>query len=229
MAVSLNNAGGAWGDGFNTTLTGSVTVGAGSGRALIAFTNDACTGVTYGGVSLTLLNTVTSGFLGGSFPGTKSWILDAPTVGTANLVATRASADPMMLAGIVFNDWDNGGTPTFNSTVLAAQPSPQSLSCTVGSGGMAVNFIIDNALPTTSYTGASGTTKAGEFTAASYYAYAVGYKANATSIDWSWTGGDRNMVLHTVVLPGVSSAPAITGPSGKQMTGGFFDLSGGTN
>lgn len=61
----------------------------------------------------------------------------------------------------------------------------------------------------------------------------AGDKPGAASVSflvgYTETSHFYNAIAAARVAAGAAPAPVITGPSGKQMTGGFFDLSGGTN
>ena len=213
MAVSVNGASGvAVGDGYNTTLTASLTVAAGSQRLLVAFTNGACTGVTYGGTAMTMSDS-RSGIA--SALDTKCWTLADPTVGTANLVATRASDNPMMLTGRCVNGYNSGAGFSFAHYTLTFRNSPQSLAASIPAGGMGLSYIVDNSQSTLGYTAGAGSTKDAEFTAAGYYAYAVeSIPGAASAAEWSWASGQRDIAHHVIVISGDVVAPTITGPSG---------------
>lgn len=99
----------------HTTHTLSVTVNAGTNLCLVALVHleavsSVVSGVTFGGVALTLMTSATQNGAG-SFARTEIWYLKNPTPSTANLVATMASSDHSALGCIVGIDVDNSGTP----------------------------------------------------------------------------------------------------------------------
>lgn len=105
-------------------------------------------------------------------------------------------------------DWTGTVLATATPTIAAGNRSSHTLRFSVDASG-AMLVWLDGASVTL-----TGTTTDNTLTASGSKVGMWGRGASSTQI----TADD-----------GTTGAPVITGPSGKQMTGGFFDLSGGTN
>lgn len=140
------------------------------------------------------------------------------TTGSLQLSAARVE---FTLFGVELT----GGSATIDAAPAGVTGTTPSISYTATGDG--------TAFAVTGYFSASGLTPTSPATSDSFGAvYAEGWRLNDTgsgSKSMAGAGGSGNTVSLAVVIKDAVVAPTITGPSGKQMTGGFFDLSGGTN
>lgn len=133
------------------TLTFSHTVAAGNRRVLVVgggavdgnVSNIPITGVTYGGVAMTLVDARTQ-TSGSQEVGASLWILLAPAVGTADVVITH-TASCLGRVGIAcaFYNVDQGSPQDTTATGQGTSVTPTSLSRTSAtSGALGVDLVI---------------------------------------------------------------------------------------
>lgn len=216
QATSLQGAG--------TTISFTYTSGSGSDRLLVAggkAPSESISSVSYAGAAMTsgatAVNRAGIFYKAGQATGanTLSFVLSGYDTFLYS-VADFTGVDPATPVG-------TGVTASGSSTAVSTG------SVTVVGGGMAWGFG-HHFYATTNMTIASGTLTAsasgtGGRRIAGAYAAATGALAWTANFSAAWEA----LALPIIPVGGGSSVPVITGPSGKQMTGGFFDLSGGTS
>ena len=188
-----------------TSATSAFTVSSNTNRILIVTAPNTCSGVTYGGVALTLIGLSNAGLYSGTY---KIYYLIAPTTGTANIVISGVGFYGSKTAGAVafynvrqtnpinnsgagytnnqyFNFSWNIGSSAVDSLLLAVvnqNTSPATL--TANTGQTALNTIDDNGSNTWSYKQANsayGTTMGWSSTKSYYWSEFIIEIANGSA------------------------------------------------
>lgn len=180
----------------STTMTASMTVGAGSNRALAAFLWFAIAGVTPTGLSchwdptgtnqaLTELTGANTGTNGGITAASTIYVLLAPTSGTKNLTCTWTGSGEAHISAVSFTGVNQGSVAAaFPQTAIAniatAGASPISVGPITSATGHQV--IAAFAQPCTTWGAISGTTINTDDTTGPNVGVASSYNAGASSV-----------------------------------------------
>jgi hypothetical protein len=160
-----------------------------------------------------------------------AWVLAGPATGANNVVITPSGSAYLDVFTASFTGVDQT-TPV--SAVASAGssfiPTPQSLSISVPTGGYAVDMFFRRTTASSTTPDASQTRISTELVPSGGVSTSgASYKADATAMVWTHaatSGASQGIVaLAAASGGGGGGLPRITG---RQMTGGFFDLSGGT-
>lgn len=195
VADTANASGGATATAGASSITWSHVVAAGTDVLLVATFAGArsATGVTYGGVALTKLQTVAAN---GTQLLLDLWYLVSPTAGTANVVAsfgstTKAGASALGISGV--NTAAPFGTPA-TKTGAPSGTTTQAITVVGATGDLAIDFFAtengDTATITPNAAGetaAGGTTIGAPGSGATSYKGGFGQVASATSTTMSWS------------------------------------------
>lgn len=227
MTIILDSSASASID-YAGSISYSHTVGSGSNRLLVVGVfiphgADKVTSVTYGGVAMTRVRATTPGV--GISAVTYFYQLVNPAVGTANVVITLGSADcsgNSIAASFTGVDQATPVSAT-NGYVGGYVESPRSLTISTPSGGMSLDMI--GSPNTKVYTQGSGQTLLGALANSGNTSFAgASFKADATAMDWTWTGGlTQSTVSQTAIslnaAAGGNAAPTFPGPNIGNQTG----------
>lgn len=230
MAVAFDAASTGYNSGASS-LTISHTVGSGSDRALVvavACINStdflASATVTYGGVSMGSPVVTKSAGTGNNY--VYVWALANPATGTANVVITPSGSAYLKAVVSSYTGVDQT-TPVSNSAKYTSSfaPSPVSVSITVGTDGMAVDFIcVRNSGRT--ITPHASQTRLGSQINGTLSTNSGSYKANATAMEWTHSGGTENVSIAIVALAAASGGGAIEGDLGATEAADVAALTG---
>lgn len=132
-----------------------------------------------------------------------------PTTGAHSLVVNFSPNTPygaVVTAESYIGVAAAGNTNTINGAALT---SPESLSITVASGGMATDSIAGDGLGGDNFVPGSGQTPTFTPQAFGGEAVAASYKADATAMVWTWSGGVRR-AAHAVLelTPAAAGGPS---------------------
>jgi trimeric autotransporter adhesin len=222
LAITTNSMSASSTTAATTTLTWSHTVNAGSNRVLIVGLSidngSTATGVTYGGQAMTLVGrTVSAG--NGTI---ELWSLVAPTVGTANIVASIGTAEKVVGGAASFDGVDQATPTSGGVTGTAGTGSAASHAIASASGDLAIGVLWGN-------DGVAATEGGGQTTKWSFVTGAgsgnprgVGStEAGAASVTMSWTlGASVQWVVGGTSIKAAAVgnvAPTITNLSGDTM------------
>lgn len=187
-----------------TSLTISHTVGSGSNRLLVVQASCLNSGdnlasgtCTYNGSSMGAA--IVGPASGASSNWTYTWVMVAPPTGTANVVITPSTTSSLDAVVSSYAGVDQGSPVSASSSVYSAfTASPLTRSITVSSGGMAVDFLSYRAT-SQSLTPDGSQTRLSTQIAGHVSTSSGSYKADATSVVWTFGGSGSAQISHVVI------------------------------
>lgn len=221
MAITFDAGSGATNNG-GSSVTASHVVSSGSNRILwgTSFSNgagDVVTGMTYGGVAMTLArkeNALTTNWL-------YIYYLVAPTVGTANLVVSASTTvTEFNVMGASFFGALQTGLPDATSTTSGGSSPISGSITTVADRSVVVMIARNTSGPNTAST---NSTEANAQSGASlFYSTAMKTPAGSTSMNATYTGGGSWGTVMASFAPASSSYALTQSPLLVAATPSYF-------
>ena len=201
-----------------TSLTWSHNVAAGNNRALFVGISmedgGSSTGVTYGGVALTLVGRRTGSHT------VEIWRLLSPTVGNASVVASFGAVKRVVGGGVAF-DGVNQSTPTGTFAGATGSSNAPTVSVTSAAGELVLDVLYGNDGVTATATG--GQTAIWNVLVGGVVRGAGGTNAGAASVTMSWSLSAATQWE----IGGVSIIPAVSTTLGDGTDPGNASLAPG--
>lgn len=210
MAVTYVGTGG--GNGLNTTINFSYTVGAGTNRLLMfgALSGSVINSASYNSVSMTQVASMNGGNV-------KAFALTGPASGSNTLSVTLSAYDILRWRADDFTDVDQT-TPTGTAVTNSGTSTAPTTGSVAISGGGAVwgyaNHLYSSALTATAGTLAGASTGTGT-------SWASSYRTTTGALSWSASQSASWVAIGVPLVSATVAAPTITvQPSNQTATAG---------